>query len=141
MRSQATSEAIDLAGCSIESAMSSTGIALRELAFVESLGDELSMSLPTLGLEACASSDGRVVSVHMHREGHEGFCGFPLDFEGITFATAESEVCARLGPPAVRGEGKSGSWMRYVFADRYLHFMYSRDSGLLEMVTCGLQEV
>jgi len=138
MPNKATREAIGLVGCEINATESPTAQALRLLAIVETFGEEQTLSLPSLGIEASEGPDGKIASVHLHSRGHEGFEAFPFEFNGVTFESDETEVRLRLGDPTAAGEGSDGPWSRYEFGNWYIHFAHSRQSGLLCLVTCAI---
>lgn len=91
----------------------------------------------------------RVSAFHFHREGHEGYCGYPGNLPGgVLLGEPEAELVRKLGPPTAVGGGGIGSvlkrpiprWTRYASAASILQFQID-PSGLTEMATLCLPEV
>lgn len=80
---------------------------------------------------------------HLHREGHDGYSGYPGQFpNGVGLGDPEGEVLRKMGRPAATGGGGMSSvmkrpiprWLQYPVGDAVLHFQLTPD-GHVEMAT------
>lgn len=88
----------------------------------------------------------RVCAFHLHRQGHDGYCGFsgkmPLD---LAFNDLEADVVRKLGSPRSQGGGNRSTvmgrtvpyWVEYSNPNYSLHLQFDQ-LGRLELVTLGL---
>jgi len=135
MKDSATTEAIEIVGTNLAQASSATAKALRELGEQELIGDERTYALVPLGIEVAVGLDGTVISAHLHSAGREEFGQFPLDFQGLSFASDRHCVLSKLGSPITSGTGHDGPWVSYRFDGRHLHFLFDAKSNLVRLVT------
>jgi hypothetical protein len=108
--------------------------------------DATTWSYQSLGLElSFGNEDGRLQTIFIHSDGHEGFSGFvaPLPL-GIAFANDPADIYALLGAPSVNGGGGTSqvipgkripSWSIYRFGAYVLHVQYSPAKDHVELVT------
>jgi hypothetical protein len=95
-------------------------------------------------LEQIASAEELYVAAfHLHRAGHEDFCGYTGQLpNGLAFGDREEEVLQKMGPPLSRGGGGISNllkltvprWCRYMIGDRFIHVQLD-SNGCVEMVT------
>jgi len=98
---------------------------------------------PRSGLSFVVDDDGRVDTVHLHAEGHEGYSGYggmiPL---GVRFDMSRAQVRSILGSPTASGEarqikgyGEGPAWDRFDLADGHMHVEYVKDLRSIQLVT------
>jgi hypothetical protein len=101
------------------------------------------------GLSFIVGGDGRVRTVHLHAEGHEGYVGFAGELpEGIRFDMSRAEVRSILGSPGASGEpravdfyGEAPAWDRFVLETAQVHVEYGPDQNSIQLVTLMLRDV
>jgi hypothetical protein len=98
---------------------------------------------PRSGLSFIVGDDGRVRTVHLHAQGHEGYVGYrgmmPL---GVRFDMPRAEVRSILGSPTASGEahqiegyGEGPAWDRFDLAGAQMHIEYAKDQRSIQLVT------
>ena len=115
---------------------------------VEPIEDRFYLKLPASGLSFSAEADGRVDTIFLHSDGHEGYRGFDGSVpDALSFADDREAVRRRLGEPSASGGGriipflgKAPIWDRFDGAQYSLHVSYGDDGGPIELITVMLPE-
>lgn len=72
---------------------------------VEEIEGTIYIEFPNEGFDAVADLAGKITTVHLHAQGHEGYSGYHGVLpNGIRFGASRDELRARLGPPDASGE-------------------------------------
>jgi hypothetical protein len=98
---------------------------------------------PRSGLSFIVDDDGRIRTVHLHAEGHEGHAAYlgviPL---GVRFDMSRAEVRSVLGSPTASGEahqiegyGEGPAWDLFDLAGAQMHVEYAKDQRSIRLVT------
>ena len=90
-----------------------------------------------------------IAAFHMHREGHEGFAGYPGQLpNGVALGDSETELLRKMGKP-IRTEGDGASslldqpvprWFWFAMGAAILHFQLDA-SGKVDMVTLQMPRI
>jgi hypothetical protein len=97
---------------------------------------------PSLGLSFVFDDGGRVDTVHLHAEGHDGYAAYHGEMPlGVRFGASRDDVHAARGAPATSGSvppiaqpGPDRTWDRFDLADMQLNVQYS-GAGAVHLVT------
>jgi hypothetical protein len=95
------------------------------------------------GLSFVVGEDGRIRTVHLHAEGHEGYSGYVGEIpRGVRFDMSRAEVRSILGSPDASGEarliehyGEGPAWDRFDLVGAQMHVEYVKDLRSIQLVT------
>lgn len=114
-----------------------------ESVLFESIDGRTYGEAPRSGLSFVVGEDGRIRTVQLHAEGHEGYSGYVgLIPSGIRFEMSRAEVRGILGSPAASGEprqiahyGEGPAWDRFALDAAQMHVEYTIDQRSVQLVT------
>jgi hypothetical protein len=114
-----------------------------EAVVLESIDGRTYGEAPRSGLSFIVGANGRIDTVHLHADGHEGYSGYVGAIpSGIRFEMSRPEVRAILGAPSALGEpryiefyGEGPAWDRFDLGRAHMHVEYVKDLRSIRLVT------
>ena len=91
-----------------------------------------------------------LAAFHLHREGYEGYAGYPGQMpNGVALGDSEAEILRKLGQPLKRGGGGMSAvmkkrpiphWFLYALGDAILHFQLDAN-GRVDLATLQTPDI